>query len=67
MPKTASWPSSSVSDRSAAVLAAGVHPDDALHRMRLLAHRVDESRQQPGGVVGHDHGGDDVTEVRCVL
>ena len=53
--------------RPAAVLAAGVHPDHALHRMRLLAHRVDESRQQPGGVVCHDHGGDDVTGVRCVL
>jgi hypothetical protein len=35
--------------------------------MGLLAHRVDESRQQPGGVVRHDHGGDEVTKVRCVL
>ena len=53
--------------RSAAVLAAGVHPDDALHRIGLLAHRVHKSRQQPGGVVGDDYGGDDVTGVRCVL
>ena len=53
--------------RPAAVLAAGVHPDDALHRMRLLAHRADESRQQPRTVVCDDHGGDDLTEVRCVL
>ena len=52
---------------SAAVLAAGVHPDHALHRLRLLADRAHEPRQQPGGVVCHDHGGDDVTEVRCVL
>ena len=53
--------------RPAAVLAAGVHPDDPLHGMRLLAHRMDESRQQPRTVVRDDHGGDDVTEVRCVL
>ena len=53
--------------RPAAVQAAGVYPDDALHGIRLLAHRVDESRQQPCAVVCHDHGGDDVTEVRCVL
>ena len=53
--------------RSAAVQAAGVHPDHAPHRMRLLAHRVDKSRQQPGGVVCDDHGRDDVTGVRCVL
>ena len=53
--------------RPAAVEAAGVHSDDALHRMRLLAHRVNESRQQPRAVVCDDHGGDDVTEVRCVL
>jgi hypothetical protein len=53
--------------RAAAVLAAGVHPDHALHRVRLLAERVRKSRQQPGGVVRDDHGGDDVTEVRCAL
>ena len=47
--------------RPAAVLAAGVHPDHALHRVGLLAHRVDESRQQPRRVMGDDHGGDDVT------
>jgi hypothetical protein len=35
--------------------------------MGLLAHRLDESRQQPGTVVCYDHGSDDVTEVRCVL
>ena len=49
--------------RPAAVPAAGVHPDHALHRMRLLAHRVDEPRQQPRGVMGDDHGGDDMTGV----
>jgi hypothetical protein len=53
--------------RPAAVLAAGVHPDEALYRMSLLAHRFDEARQQPGGVVGHHYGGDDVARVRCVL
>jgi hypothetical protein len=53
--------------RPAAVLAAGVHPDDLLHGMRLLAHRMDESRQQPRAVVRDDHGGDDVTGVHCVL
>jgi hypothetical protein len=53
--------------RPAAVLAAGVHPDDALHRMRLLAHSMDESRQQPRTVVCDDHGGDDLAGVRCVL
>jgi len=35
--------------------------------MRLLAHRHDEPRQEPGAVVHDDHGGDDVTEMRCVL
>jgi hypothetical protein len=35
--------------------------------MGLLAHRLDETRQQPGGVVGHHYGGDDVARVRCVL
>jgi hypothetical protein len=35
--------------------------------MRLLAHRVDKPRQQPGAVVRDDHGCDGVTEVRCVL
>jgi len=53
--------------RPAAIPAAGVHPDDAVHGMCLLAHRLDESRQQPGTVVCYDHGSDDVTEVRCVL
>jgi hypothetical protein len=53
--------------RPAAILAARVHPDEALHRMRLLAHRADESRQQPCAVMRDDHGGDDVTEMRCVL
>jgi len=28
---------------------------------------VDKSRQQPRAVVCDDHGGDDLTEVRCVL
>ena len=50
-------------DGPAAVLAAGVHPDHALHRVGLLTDRVDESRQQPRGVMGDDHGGDDVTGV----
>ena len=49
--------------RPAPVPAAGVHPDHALHRMGLLTHRVDESRQQPCGVVSDDHGSDDVTGV----
>jgi hypothetical protein len=53
--------------RSAAVLAASVHPDEALYLMGLLAHRLDEDRQQPGGVVCHHYGGDDVARVRCVL
>ena len=53
--------------RPAAVLAAGVHPDHVGHGMRLLAHRADEARQQPTAVVGDDDGGDDITEVRCVL
>ncbi len=53
--------------RAAAVLAAGVHPDDPLGRIGLLAHRLDQPRQQPGGVVGHHYGGDDVTRGRCVL
>jgi hypothetical protein len=53
--------------RPASVPAAGVHPDDAVHGMCLLAHRLDERRQQPGTVVGDDHRGNDVTEVRCVL
>ena len=53
--------------RPAAVPAAGIHPDGAIYRLGLLAHRLDEARQQPGTVVGYHHGGDDVTEVRCVL
>ena len=47
-------------DGPAAVLAAGVHPDHALHRTGLPADRADEPRQQPGGVVCDDHDGDDV-------
>ena len=53
--------------RTAAVLAAGVDPDDPLGRISLLAYRLDQPRQQPGGVVGHHYGGDDVARVRCVL
>jgi hypothetical protein len=53
--------------RPAAVPAAGVHPDHALHREGLLAHRVDESRKQSRGVMRYDHGRDDVTEVPSVL
>ena len=53
--------------RPAAIPAAGVHPDQALHRMSLLAHRFDESRQQPRRVMGDDHDGNDVTEVPGVL
>ena len=53
--------------RPAAVTAAGIHPDGAIYRMGLLAHRLDEARQQPGTVVGYHHGGDDVTEARSVL
>ena len=49
--------------RPAAITAAGVHPDHALHRVGLLAHRVDESRQQPRCVTGDDHSRDNVTEV----
>ena len=48
--------------RPAAVLAAGIHSDHALHRVGLLTYRVDESRQQPRCVMGDDHGGDDVTD-----
>ena len=60
----------SASPRS--VPAAGVHPDHPLHRMGLLAHRVDEPRQQPGAVVSDDHSRDDVTGApgalwHCVL
>jgi hypothetical protein len=51
----------------AAILAAGVHPDDALRRVGLLTHRLDQARQQPGGVVSHHYGGDDVTRMRCAL
>ena len=53
--------------RPATVTAPGIHPDGAMHRMGLLAHRLDEARQQPGTVVGYHHGGDDVTETRNVL
>ncbi len=67
MPKTASGPSSSVSVAPLRSTAAGIDPDGALHGMGLLAHRLDEARQQPGAVVRYHHGGDDVTEVRCVL
>jgi hypothetical protein len=33
----------------------------------LLAHRVDESRQKPRGVVGDDDGSDDMPGVPRVL
>ncbi len=53
--------------RTAAVPAAGIDPDGAVHDVGLVTDRLDEARQQPGPVVGYHHGGDDVTEVRCVL
>jgi hypothetical protein len=53
--------------RSAAVPAAGVHADRAVHGMCLLMHRLHQARQKPGTVVCYHHSGDDVTEMRCVL
>ena len=53
--------------RPAAIPAAGVHPDHALHRVSLLAHRLDESRQEPRRVMGDDHSGDDVTRIELAL
>jgi hypothetical protein len=53
--------------RPAAVPAAGVNPDGAMHGVRLLANRLNETRQQPGTVMRYHHSGDDMTEVRCVL
>ena len=47
----------------ATIDTVAVHPDQALHRTGLLAHRADESRQQPRGVVSDDNGSDDVTGV----
>jgi hypothetical protein len=38
-----------------------------MHRVGLLAHGLQQSGQQPGTVVGDDHGGDDMTQVRRVL
>ena len=53
--------------RPAAVPAAGVNADGAVHRMGLLAHRLHQPRQEPGTVVRDHYSGDDVTEMRCVL
>ena len=70
-------------DRSGAVLTEllgqdavfGMEPETgygaaiarALHRMGLLAYRLDESRQQPRGVVGDDDGSDDMLRMPRVL
>jgi hypothetical protein len=53
--------------RAAAIPAAGIHPDDAVHGVCLLAHRLDEARQQPSTVVDYHHRSDHVPEVRYVL
>jgi hypothetical protein len=54
-------------DGSAAVPAAGVDPDRALHGVGLLSHRVDEPREQPRTVVGNDHEGHRVSQRRGVF
>ena len=67
MPKTASWPSNSVSVAPLRSWLPVSTPTTRCTGMRLLAHPLDEHRQQPRAVVCDDHGGDDLREVRCVL
>ena len=51
----------------AAVLAAGVDTDRAMHGMRLLSYRVEQTREQSRTVVHNHHEGHDVTQGRGVL
>ena len=51
----------------AAVLAARVDADRAVHGMRLLSYRVDETWEQSRTVVHNHHNGHDVTQGRGVL
>ena len=52
--------------RAAAVPAAGVDGDHALHRPALVEQRADDARQPRGAVVGDDHRRDDVLRIRIV-
>ena len=63
-PEDSAWPELSRQHRAAAIPAAGVHGDDALHGLGLLGQRVHQTRQPRGTVVSDDDRGDHVLGIR---
>ena len=53
-------------DGAAAIPAAGVDGDDALHRPGLIEQRLDDARQPRGTVMRDDHRRDDVLRI-CIV
>ena len=65
-PEYGRWPEQVGEYRPAPVPAAGVHGHDALDRLGLPEHGIDDTGQPLGAVVGNDDGRDYVLRIRIV-